>query len=123
MTVDIENIGEMQALVDPGAQRSVLHARKIVQGDILPWNCGPLRRLGGEAYLMTAVNFSVKTEVWVKRMQHVPGLEVLPAKLTLESDFLLPKEYSIPIFVKDGSMSMRPRVPTTPLPEIKILPN
>lgn len=104
MTENIENIGELQALVDTGAQRSALHVREGMQYDVPPWNDGHLRGLGGEAYSIGVVNFDLKTEGTIKRMQHVLVFEELPVDLILRADFLLDKEHTIRI--GEGSVSM-----------------
>lgn len=91
MAVEIENIGEVQAPVDTGARRTALHARNDVQRDLVVWNRSPLRGLGGEAYLIGAVDFDLKMEMGINRRQHVPAFGDFPADLMLWDGFPLPQ--------------------------------
>lgn len=104
MTVELHNIGEIQALLDTGEERSALQGWKAVQRDILSWNRNPLLGFGGETYPISEFAFDLKYEVGIKPMQYFPVNKDLPADLIFETNVLLDREYSI--LIEDGSVPM-----------------
>lgn len=108
MTVHIVGIGEVEALIDTGAERTALHSRYVPTIELSPWKYPPLRGLGGLQYPIGCVKLQVQTAGGIHTIDEVPVFPDLPADLILGADYLLSKDMSL--VIEGGKVEVRPRI-------------
>lgn len=96
LEVCIVSIGELTALMQNGAPRTVLHQHHA-PANLQPWHEAPLRVLGGSVLLVGALDLHLETKAGSMFLVSVPVLGDLPADMILGADLLISGEVNLTI--------------------------
>lgn len=104
VSIHVDGIGELTALVDTGAERSAL-LRRHAPANLHPWTQAPLRCLGGNVQPAGTIDLRLHTTAGTKHLRDVPVFDDLPADIILGADYVLSND--VQLNIEGGKVMLR----------------